>query len=68
MGCSCCPCTSGPITTSSSPGRSSTFSPPSTQVFPGRAVITGGTLTVNTTLRGCGEENIWVKVNKYFKF
>ena len=47
MECSCYPCTLGATTTSSCPGPSSTFSPPSPQVFPGLAVITGGTLTVN---------------------
>ena len=47
MECSCYPCTLGATTTSSCPGPSSTFSPPSPQVFPGLAVITGGTLKVN---------------------
>ena len=59
MGCSCYPCTSGPTTTSSSPGHSSTFSHPSPQVFPGPAVITGGTHTVNSLRGCCCEENIW---------
>ena len=62
MGCSCCPCTSGLTTTSSCPGHSSTFSLPSPQVFPGLAVITGGTHTVTTKqpLGGCCcEEIIW---------
>lgn len=69
MGCSCCPCTSGPTTTSSCPGHSSTFSLPSPQVFPGLAVITGGTLTVNTTLslQGCWEENIWGESQQIFQ-
>ena len=47
MECLCYPCILGATTTSSCPGLFSTFSLRSPQVFPGLAVITGGTLKVN---------------------